>query len=186
MLRSKLFDGLKRISTPFRTRNPHRDGARRKPGFRRPGLECLERRELLSVAGWSFAVGGPSDVERGWDTAVDTAGNVYVTGKFGGVVDFDPGDGVETLESLGNSQGNFDMFVAKYSTDYSTNLDGDAKLEWANRYDYQGDVPNPYSNIAVDSSGKSDTQPPGRRLPSGPASLCQATLAGSVVAFQSH
>ncbi|NQU19718.1 MAG: tandem-95 repeat protein [Candidatus Nealsonbacteria bacterium] len=109
MLRSKLFDGLKRLSGPFRTRNPHRHGARRQRGFRRPRLECLERRELLSVAGWVTSATGP-DLMGAGDLATDIEGNVYVTGGFSGTADFAPD---VTL----TSGGGFEGFAAKYGPD---------------------------------------------------------------------
>ena len=46
---------------------------------------------------------------RGYDIAVDSAGNVYTMGVFGGTADFDPGPGVYNLSSQGNS----DVFILK-------------------------------------------------------------------------
>ncbi|CAN5453142.1 hypothetical protein BH11BAC1_BH11BAC1_27160 [soil metagenome] len=49
--------------------------------------------------------------EIGQSIACDAVGNTYVTGWFGGTVDFDPGAGVSNLVSAGN----VDIFLAKYN-----------------------------------------------------------------------
>jgi hypothetical protein len=49
----------------------------------------------------------------------DQYGNVYITGKFGGWIDFDPGPGIYPLVSPDNHSG----FIAKY--------DSSGKLKWA-------------------------------------------------------
>ncbi|MBM4085222.1 MAG: hypothetical protein FJ272_10570, partial [Planctomycetes bacterium] len=54
-------------------------------------------------------LGGPG-VDFGKDVAVDSAGNVIVTGYFVGAVDFDPGPGAAML----TSSGVVDQFLAKY------------------------------------------------------------------------
>ncbi|MCC6384834.1 MAG: T9SS type A sorting domain-containing protein [Bacteroidia bacterium] len=54
---------------------------------------------------------GGIDYDKGYDIAVDAAGNVYATGKMAGTADFDPGTGVFNLVSNGGD----DMFIAKYS-----------------------------------------------------------------------
>ncbi len=60
---------------------------------------------------WARAFGGPGG-DRGQDVAVDDSGNVYVTGWFKGMVDFDPGAGTEVRTSVGDC----DVFVSKYDS----------------------------------------------------------------------
>jgi hypothetical protein len=107
---------------------------------RRPQVESLEDRTLLS--GWVVSAVGNLD-DPGNDVAVDSAGNVYLTGNFAGTRDFDPGPGVYNLTSVGTE----DQFVAKYTSDGS--------LLWAQR---AGSNPAPNilgsgSWLALDSAG---------------------------------
>jgi len=53
---------------------------------------------------------GSTGIDSAQALAVDTVGNVYITGYFTGTVDFDPGVG--TTESTSN--GNTDIFVSKF------------------------------------------------------------------------
>jgi hypothetical protein len=62
---------------------------------------------------WAIAIGGAGS-ENGQSIAVDTLGNVYITGLFNGTVDFDPGPGTMSLTATGN---NADLYIAKYDTD---------------------------------------------------------------------
>jgi len=139
MLRTKLFDGLKRISAPFRAQNPHRDNARRQHGFRRPRLECLERRELLSVGGWVTTADGP---ETGADDLVtDGDGNVYVSGAFVETADFAPGDDIPG-DTLTATSGGFEMFAAKYTPD--------GALDWVSSLGPSSEPYGLYTSIALD------------------------------------
>ncbi len=104
----------------------------------RAGLECLERRELLSVGGWAIGMGSAADNEWGWQTATDGDGNVYVTGEFGDTVDFDPDPMVEFNLT---SQGGSNTFIAKYSPA--------GALFWARSNDVAGKIA-----VAVDASDK--------------------------------
>jgi hypothetical protein len=71
--------------------------------------------------------------------AVDSSGNVYTTGIFSGIVDFDPGAGTSNLTSAGSA----DVFVSK--------LNSSGALVWAKSFgEASFDLGN---SIAVDSSG---------------------------------
>jgi hypothetical protein len=69
---------------------------------------------------------------------LDSAGNIYTTGVFEGIADFDPNAGVFNLTSAGG----FDVYISK--------LDSDGDFIWAKRMggpDFEG------GNSAVDSNG---------------------------------
>jgi hypothetical protein len=86
---------------------------------------------------WARRIGG-ANPDLGQALALDAAGNVYVTGRFEGVVDFDPGAPVINLASS-----NADVFVLK--------LDAGGNLVWAANVNGSGfDVGNA---MAVDADG---------------------------------
>jgi hypothetical protein len=58
---------------------------------------------------WANNLGGSSD-EIGQALALDANGNIYVTGRFEGTVDFDPSSATATLSAAGV----YDIFLAKY------------------------------------------------------------------------
>jgi hypothetical protein len=67
---------------------------------------------------WALNMGGTqSDGAEG--ILLDQVGNIYLTGGFGGVVDFDPGAGIFTLTSIGSTE----TFVSK--------LDPSGNFLWA-------------------------------------------------------
>lgn len=61
---------------------------------------------------WIKTMGGTgADIANA--AGLDAAGNIYVTGNFGGTADFDPGPAVYQLTALGTN----DIYVAKYNSD---------------------------------------------------------------------
>ena len=59
---------------------------------------------------WAKQFGGINNIYlQGYDMAVDAMGNVFTTGHFEGVADFDPGPGVFNLSPVGFE----DMFISK-------------------------------------------------------------------------
>ncbi len=65
---------------------------------------------------------GSGNVDGATGVCADSSGNVYVTGYFEDTVDFDPGQGIFNLTSLGSS----DVFIQK--------LDSIGNLIWANSF----------------------------------------------------
>src|SRR5690606_24605764 len=87
---------------------------------------------------WAKQAGGSLD-DTGSSIAVDTSGNVYVTGNFMGTADFDPGVGVFNMTSAGDR----DVFIFK--------LDELGNFVWAKQI---GGINRDWGiSIAVDASG---------------------------------
>lgn len=87
---------------------------------------------------WAKQLGGVG-AESGLSITTDKNGNVYTTGYFGGVLDFDPGPSSFTLQSAGNK----DIFISK--------LDALGNFSWAKRIGAIGDDSG--RSIALDSIG---------------------------------
>jgi len=87
---------------------------------------------------WAKSIGNTAD-DFGMSIAVDGTGNVYVTGHFRDIADFDPGAGTANLTSIGS----FDIFFAKY--------DASGNYLWAKSI---GSTIDDYGfSIAVDDAG---------------------------------
>ena len=87
---------------------------------------------------WAKGLGGTAADESN-SIAVDSSGNVYTTGFFNGIADFDPGAGEANLTSAGGN----DSFISK--------LDSSGNFVWAKRLG--GTSSDSGRSIAVDSSG---------------------------------
>ncbi|HMU93915.1 MAG TPA: SBBP repeat-containing protein, partial [Anaerolineales bacterium] len=73
---------------------------------------------------WAKSMGGVDAYTRSSKISIDSYGNVYTTGYFGGTVDFDPGAGVYNLTSSGDiALGYGDGFISK--------LDENGNFVWA-------------------------------------------------------
>jgi hypothetical protein len=91
---------------------------------------------------YDFAKGiGGSGHDYGNAIAVDTYGDIYVTGTFAGTVDFDPGSGTANLTAAGGD----DAFVARY--------DASGNYVWAFRLGGAGSGGDLGKSIAVDAGG---------------------------------
>ncbi|MCH8330327.1 MAG: SBBP repeat-containing protein, partial [Bacteroidetes bacterium] len=101
-------------------------------------LSLLNLNVFCQIYEWAKQVGGNLN-DSGYAITVDGAGNVYTTGWFTGIVDFDPGVGTETLTGAGSG----DIFVQK--------LDSSGNFIWAKR---MGGIFYEYGvAIAVDNDG---------------------------------
>lgn len=90
---------------------------------------------------WAKQFGGPSGVTCK-SIALDGSGNVYSTGNFNGVTDFDPGPGTFTLNVFGNFGA--DIFISK--------LDVSGNFLWAKQMGGSGS-PDAGNSIALDGLG---------------------------------
>jgi gliding motility-associated-like protein len=59
---------------------------------------------------WGFKFGGAALQDHGRCVTMDASGNVFITGNFSNIADFDPGPGVQNFTSIGG----YDIYVAKY------------------------------------------------------------------------
>ena len=67
--------------------------------------------------GFALSAGAVARSASGNSLAIDASGNVYVTGSFGGIADFDPGPGTFNLTSVPpNISGGDSIYVAKYTS----------------------------------------------------------------------
>ena len=76
---------------------------------------------------WAKSIGTTPGNDVGKSIAIDAAGNVYTTGYFTGITDFDPGAGSTNLTSAGGT----DIFILK--------LDAGGNLLWAKGIGSPGD-----------------------------------------------
>lgn len=91
---------------------------------------------------WVKNIGGPGS-ESGTSIALDAAGNVYVTGNFQKVMDFDPGAGTFNLGSTDPNAYKSNAFVLK--------LDASGNFVWAKNFGGDGIT---YGNsLTADASG---------------------------------
>jgi hypothetical protein len=91
---------------------------------------------------WAKSMGGIA-YNIGREITLDTTGNIYVGGTFGGTTDFDPNAGVANLTSVGSFGGNEDMFILK--------LDSNGSYVWAKQF--SGTGTKFLKGMAVDASG---------------------------------
>jgi len=86
---------------------------------------------------------GGEATDKSSSLAIDQNGDAYVTGYFQGEVDFDPGDGVRTKESVG------------WRDAYLTKIDSSGEFEWAGTWGTSGeDQWNQGCGVATGPDGK--------------------------------
>ncbi len=89
---------------------------------------------------WAKSIGSTSNNEVGNSITLDVTGNVYITGSFRNVADFDPGGGTQNLTT---NSGYNEIFFGKY--------DSNGNYIWAKKLDGGG---NSYgNNITTDAAG---------------------------------
>lgn len=88
---------------------------------------------------WAVSMGGGSN-DNGHAIYVDPSGNIYITGVFYGVGDFDPGSGVVNL-------------IAASETVFIVKLNSSGTLAWAKQLSSVSGVTNFSTSLAVDATG---------------------------------
>jgi hypothetical protein len=92
---------------------------------------------------WVFGIGNEltnTHGDIGKDIALDSEGNIYITGFVGGDVDFDPSPN----EAILTGSGGDDFFIAKY--------DNDGNYLWAHRGGSNNYEPSTSNSIGIDSN----------------------------------
>lgn len=93
--------------------------------------------DLAGNFSWAKKIGSAL-TDEGHSITVDASGNVYTTGRFSGVADFDPGAGTVNL-----TPANYDIFISK--------LDASGNFVWARNMG--GATADIGTEIALDASG---------------------------------
>lgn len=76
---------------------------------------CVAKYDSAGNSLWAFRIGEWQHVESVNDIAIDASGNVYLTGTFDYIVDFNPDqNGTYVMTATGST---YDAFVCKYDTD---------------------------------------------------------------------
>ena len=91
---------------------------------------------------WAGVIGNSSNADAGTALALDNFNNIYLSGLFSGIVDFDFSPGTTTLSSV---PGSSNMFLAKYSSN--------GNFLWADGFDapsFNNDIIN---SVAIATSG---------------------------------
>lgn len=83
---------------------------------------------------------GGANIDQAEGIKVDASGNIYTTGKYRNVADFDPGIGTYTLNTIASS---FDVFVSK--------LDASGNFVWAKNFSGGGDETT--AALTLDATG---------------------------------
>lgn len=99
----------------------------------------LAKYDNMGVYQWAFKVGTTANNEYGHAVAVDTSGNIFISGDFSGSCDFDPSGSTAVLNATGGNDG----FLAKYNAA--------GTYQWAFRLN---DAPGSYGKrIVTDKTG---------------------------------
>jgi gliding motility-associated-like protein len=90
---------------------------------------------------WAKSIGPNSNYQIGTSIVSDASGNVYTTGRFEGITDFDPGAGTYNLTSAGGA----DIFISC--------LDVNGNFAWALRIGGSGTSGDTGTSINIDALG---------------------------------
>ncbi|MDQ5971406.1 MAG: hypothetical protein QG566_352 [Patescibacteria group bacterium] len=91
---------------------------------------ALVKLDLSGNFVWAKQIGGNRTGELDNDIALDSSGNIYITGGFTGTADFDPGVGTTNLTALGSAGGANDIYISK--------LDSNGDLIWVKQIGCNG------------------------------------------------
>lgn len=90
---------------------------------------------------WAISMGGALTYDSGNSIITDGSGNVYVTGVFGDVTDFDPSPSTSTIAT---ASGDKDIFLAKYNSS--------GQYQWAVAFQGPGNASG--NSLALSPSGE--------------------------------
>lgn len=93
------------------------------------GASLAQTIQWMHGFGPGMSVGGTGDGDRAYSTAVDSAGNIYVSGYFSGTVHL-PSVSTSTTRTLMSAAGSADGFLAKCTPD--------GNCAWARRFGSEG------------------------------------------------